>query len=88
MEESDHTGYRPIACDYVDLVEHYATLRKEIEIVYKNKVGEEVVQHDVVLTWENDGQAEYLITLQGTRIRLDHIVSLDGKRQIVNSCEK
>lgn len=87
-KELDNGDYQPISCDYVDIIEHLATIRKEVEVKYLDESGDSVIQNDILVTWENDGKAEFLITKTGSRIRLDHIISLDGKMRQNDSCQK
>ncbi len=70
--------YVPIDCGYLDIIEHYATLRQPVEISYLLDDAE-VKLTAVIKTWENTGEAEYMILRNGLRIRLDHIVSIDNK---------
>lgn len=70
--------YVPIDCGYVDIIEHFATLRKPVEIIYLLD-NIEVKLKAVIKTWENTGEAEYMILKNGLRIRLDHIVSVDSQ---------
>ena len=71
--------YKPISCSFVDLIEHYATLKKPVEIVYDND-GHTVKLISIIKTWDNDGQAEYMLLEDNSeKIRLDKIISIDGK---------
>ena len=70
------TPYVPIDCGFVDVIEHFATLRKEVLIVYLLD-GVQVKLMAVIQTWENTGEAEYMILKNGLNIRLDRIVSID-----------
>ncbi len=71
--------YKPIACDYVDYIEHLATFRHQSEIVYR--AGEAVLtsKDEWIKTWETRSSVEYLITKSGLEIRLDDIISINGK---------
>lgn len=85
MELSKTKDYVPIDCGFVDVIEHYATLRKEVLIVYLLD-GTQVQLTAVIKTWENTGKAEYMILKNGLRIRLDYIVSI-GEHSSPGHCE-
>lgn len=72
--------YRPISCDYVDYIEHLATLKKEVSIQYEEAQGTFCKEGDVLITWKNESGIEYLYTKSGLKIRLDHIVAINGKK--------
>ena len=75
----DERPYKPIACDYVDYIEHLATLRQKSDLVYRT--GDEVLtqKDEWIKTWENRAGIEYMITKSGLEIRLDDIISINGK---------
>jgi len=75
----DERPYKPIACDYVDYIEHLATLRQKSVLVYRT--GEEVLtrKDERIKTWENRAGVEYMIMRSGLEIRLDDIISINGK---------
>lgn len=74
----NNSKYTPISCVFYDFLEHYATMKKEVEVVYmvdseKNKVIG-VIENLTI----NDKQEEVL-TMNGIFIRLDLLISVDGK---------
>ena len=71
--------YKPIACDYVDYIEHLATLRQQSDIVYRAGEEELTSKDERIKTWETRAGVEYLITRNGLEIRLDDIISINGK---------
>ena len=72
--------YRPISCTFHDLIEHYATLSVIIPIVFQTENNEIMQLHAKITTWTNNGDGEYLIIDNYPKpIRLDHIISIDGK---------
>ena len=78
MNEKINKKYKPIDCGYVDVIEHFATLRKPVKVAYLIN-GEEVQLTEVIKTWENTGVEEYMILKNGLRIRMDYIVSIEGQ---------
>lgn len=85
-KQTDTRPYKPISCDYVDYIEHLATLRQSVDIEYKQE-GEIVIQKDdIIKTWENEGGVEYLYSRGGLKIRMDDIVAIGGKALGDNSC--
>ncbi len=72
--------YRPISCSFHDLIEHYATLAVTVPIVFQSFDGEVIQLNSKIVTWTNDGDGEYLLLNNyPDPIRLDYIVSIDGK---------
>lgn len=68
--------YTPVDCGFVDVVEHLATLRQELTIVFVVKGLQHSVQ-STIKTWENHKGIEYLVLKECELwIRLDRIVSL------------
>lgn len=75
----DHTKkkYQSIGCSYYDQLEAYAVRRTRCSIVYNVKSAEQTTDGVIVDLFAHDG-AEYLKLDNGTVIRLDHIVSVNG----------
>lgn len=76
----DEVDYRPISCDFHDVLEATATTRAVVAIVFLD--GEDVVrQRDARISdllTRADG--EYMVIDTGESIRFDRIVSIDGRR--------
>ncbi len=72
--------YHPISCEFHDLLEDLATLRKQAQISFRD-------ENDAVQTrsaairdvFAKDG-AEYLLMSTGETLRLDQLVEVDGAR--------
>lgn len=71
-------NYKPISCDYVDYIEHLATLKQEVVLQYSDDGKLKVKSKDKITTWKNEAGIEYLFTESGLKIRLDHLVSING----------
>lgn len=84
MQKSE--DYQPISCDYVDYIEHLATLKQEVVINYMDNLKIRTSFKDVLLTWKNEEDGEYLYTKNRLKIRLDYIVSIEGKNPNDISC--
>ena len=70
--------YKPIDCSLHDRLESAATLRHPVRIIYRDADGEQHQTEDrIVDVFAKDGQ-EFAKTADGTLIRLDHLVSVDG----------
>jgi Rho-binding antiterminator len=68
--------YQNISCSYYDQLEAYAVKRTHCTIVYTD--AEELSISGVIVdVFARDG-AEYLKLDNGTVIRLDHLVSING----------
>lgn len=69
--------YRSIGCSYYDQLEAYATQRTHCSILFKEGDHEHTTEGIIIDLFARDG-AEYLKLDNGTVIRLDHIVSVNG----------
>ncbi len=72
-------SYRPIACSLHDELESLATRGRECEIRYRPaEREEEIVTRGRIVDIYARGGAEYLRLDDGSVIRLDRIISVDG----------
>ena len=71
--------YRLVACTFHDELEAWATLRQSCEIVYRN--SEEEVQTIIskIMDVYAENRADYILIQDGTVIRLDSLLSVNGK---------
>jgi len=70
--------YEPIDCTSYDQLEDYATRRRQVRIVYRDDSGDEAtIRGRITNLFSEDGQ-EFLTMDDGTRIRLDALVSAEG----------
>jgi Rho-binding antiterminator len=77
---TEQSHYRPINCEFHDLLEDLATLRRSARIGFLDESG--LAQHrDAVITdvFARDG-AEYVSLGTGEILRLDRLVEVDGAR--------
>lgn len=71
--------YKPIACQLHDHIEHFATLRKVVEINYINDNGEKLLIQSVIKDWINTGEGEFIVIKDNDiRIRFDYILAIDN----------
>lgn len=72
--------YVPINCSFYDELESLATLKREATIVYRpDGQAAEVTIQDTPVTFYIEEKAEYMKLASGMAIRLDWLVSVDGK---------
>ncbi|MBD2018752.1 hypothetical protein H6F43_00960 [Leptolyngbya sp. FACHB-36] len=72
-------SYTPVSCDFHDELEAIATLRQSCQIVYRDSANETVeAQSRIVDVYAKD-HADYVKLEDGTVIRLDLVVSVNGK---------
>jgi Rho-binding antiterminator len=76
MTEHKET-YRSIGCSYYDQLEAYAVKRTRCSIVYRSDESDKTAEGIIVDLFAQDS-AEFLKLDDGTMIRLDHIVSVNG----------
>jgi Rho-binding antiterminator len=70
--------YRAIDCGFYDELEALATLRRTGTIRYSSTEGEVVKESQIVDVFSLN-QAEFMTLQDGTTIRLDHLMEVDGK---------
>lgn len=76
---SANARYRPISCDFHDVLEATATRRAVARIEFMDEAGLQVRSTRIVdLATRVDG--EYMLLESGESVRIDRIVSVDGVR--------
>lgn len=72
------TVYKPIDCSFYDELELIAMRGTETEIVFLD--GRNPIRRRCsIQSLESKGGAEYLVLTDKTEIRLDNLLSIDGK---------
>lgn len=70
--------YIPIDCSFYDELELIALRGSEAEIIYLAE-NNPVRKHGIIRSLESKAGAEYMILTDGTEIRLDNLLSINGK---------
>lgn len=71
--------YQPINCHFYDELELLAIRQKACKIIYHNEQEEVLERTDVIVDFKIVDHAEFMLLKSGERIRLDRLVSADGK---------
>ncbi|MEX2570905.1 MAG: hypothetical protein WD737_06335 [Gemmatimonadota bacterium] len=71
--------YIPISCSIHDELLAAATLRRMAEIVYRSDTGDKVTARAKIEDVFARAGAEFLRLGDGSRIRLDRLLTVDGK---------
>ncbi len=71
--------YQPINCHFYDELELLAVRQKNCLIQYQNDAEKIVEKMDIIMDFRIIEQAEFMILKSGDKIRLDKLVSVDGK---------
>lgn len=71
-------AYIPVSCDFHDQLEALATLRQDCQLIYRSQTGEPVEVHGRIVDVYAANRADFLRLSDGTEIRLDQILSLNG----------
>jgi len=70
--------YKPVSCDFVDIIEHYATLRTVVNVTYRVNDKSQRTVSSRILTWENKEGVEYIVLKENhLNIRMDDIVKIN-----------
>ncbi|MEO1263647.1 MAG: hypothetical protein AAFZ15_32845 [Bacteroidota bacterium] len=71
--------YTPISCDYYDELTLLALRHKTCPVVFKNENGtKETVEASIKDIFTRNSE-EFLLLSDGREIRLDRLISVDGK---------
>jgi Rho-binding antiterminator len=70
--------YRPIDCSLHDRLEAAATIGKPVSVTYRAGDGTEVRVEDRIVDIVSSGGVEFVKLQEGTLIRLDDLVIVDG----------
>lgn len=79
------TDYRPINCSYYDELEAIATLRKRVAVIYEGKQGQQKLEAVGIVNLYTKNKEEFVVLTNGQTIRLDHLISVDGK-PVIKAC--
>lgn len=71
--------YQPISCDYYDELEIVAMRQTIAEVVFENEAGEKTTISTKIKTLQTRNSEEFLILENGDEIRLDKLISMNGK---------
>lgn len=71
--------YHPISCSFYDELEAIATLGKSVVIVFIGDKGGSMDIQDRIKNLETRNGEEFMTTASGQEIRLDRLISVDGK---------
>ncbi len=71
--------YNPIDCDFHDQLELRAKLETVCDIVFLVDDGIQIRTRDIIRDLQTEGGEEFALLGDGTRVRLDHLVAVDGK---------
>ena len=72
-------SYKPISCDFYDELEAAATLKEDCEIVYTDENGQSQAIKSRIVDLYTQEHVEYARLEGGRVIRLDQLVSMNGK---------
>jgi Rho-binding antiterminator len=75
-----NTEYRPISCEFHDVLEALATTRRAAHIRFRAADGTEQERTASVQDVFARAGAEYLVTGAQETLRLDQLISVDGLR--------
>jgi Rho-binding antiterminator len=74
------SDYVPISCEFHDLLEDLATLRKLIRILYRDNEGVQQQRDATIADVYSRAGAEYALLSSGETLRLDQLVEIDGEK--------
>jgi Rho-binding antiterminator len=71
------TDYKPIDCDFYDVLESAATRKQQVYLQYFNDLHELCQGPTTLRTFVTHEHAEYAVLASGEEVRLDRILRLD-----------
>jgi RimJ/RimL family protein N-acetyltransferase/transcriptional antiterminator Rof (Rho-off) len=78
-QQQAKSAYKPINCSYYDELEALATQRTAVAVVYQLPDGTPHTVHAQIVDLFTRDKEEFMVLDNGTTIRLDAIISVDGK---------
>lgn len=72
-------AYTPVSCDFHDQLEAFATLHQDCDLVYHDEANQVVEVSDRIVDVYASNHADFLKLKNGTEIRLDRIISVNGQ---------
>ena len=72
--------YQAISCEFHDVLEARATLRKPVAVHYRDETGALQRRSAVITDVFARGGADYLTLSSGETVRLDRVVEVDGEK--------
>lgn len=79
--------YIPIDCSYYDELEALATLRKEARVFYLSETDKPIKKTAHIKDFFIVDKVEFMLMGDGSKIRLDKIISVNGKERPGNTCK-
>jgi Rho-binding antiterminator len=77
---ADMSSYHPISCEFHDLLEVNATVRKPVQIRFRDEEGVLQIRSAVISDVYARKGIEFLTTSTGETMRLDRLVEVDGAK--------
>lgn len=71
--------YKPISCHFYDELELLAIRQTSCPILYYNETNQQLATTDIIVDFKIINHAEFMLLKSGLQIRLDRIISVDGK---------
>jgi Rho-binding antiterminator len=71
--------YQLVSCSFYDELEALATLRRVCPILYRTETDEEISLEGQIIDLYSVNKVEFMKLKDGTEIRLDRLISVDGK---------
>jgi Rho-binding antiterminator len=79
---SDQSDYKPISCDFHDLLEAVATTRKSVSLRFLDEQGSLQHRNAGILDVYSRGGAEFVTISTGETVRLDRLVEVDHAARV------
>ena len=77
--ENVSDAYHPVGCEIQSLLREYLTSSRLAEIVYRDEAGQIQTTHDVIRDLFSRAGREFVFLGRGHMVRLDHVLTLDGR---------
>lgn len=70
--------YSPISCTFHDYIEHFITLRQNVDVKFLENNLEKIVNSKILETYTSQTKEEFMkLEKYPNEIRLDNIISID-----------
>lgn len=72
-------AYTPVSCDFHDELEAMATLHQDCQIIYRDEADTEQSVTDRIVDIYAANHADFIKLKNGIEIRMDRLVTVNGK---------
>lgn len=78
--------YKPIDCNFYDVLEAKATLKKQVHVIYLDEANTTKSLDALIVNLYTRNKEEFIVFDNGFQLRLDRLIQVDDKK-LSNFCQ-